>query len=420
MAQLPSLAHLDLGVPTAVNRKKQSKEAREKEKRKSGQRNMFNEAVRYLLVHGRMVVPLTDMINDELRALKMDKNQSVDDRLGVEYIAEFLKCFVRTYLVQFDGLLGPDREWGDGEQWRFFGTTAIEISRGWEPRDPRLEPLKWGPDIYSEMDDHSSRIASLMYNRYLKMNVENPEKIYHSADEIVDWIEEPRVSLLHAAVMAALDDYKKKYAVEWEPFQARVHRHFQALDLLRELRAGIVERAAAHINSAAVAPRPSPASSEPKSRAEYDRLVQLNKEREEKEEAARLAEQAERDARLARVRDEAAAAAEREEQEREDALVRRLQNASLAGSSRDHADERPLSPGSAAKQLADEQEALEAKQRDIEASREKIRVQLVEKKKRLAEQAERVRQQEHAQRVANVYDHAAAAPKKEGQGPFSK
>ena len=126
-----------------------------------------------------------------------------------------------------------------------------------------------------------------------------------------------------------------------------------------------------------------------------------------------LALKAERDAVVAQSRAEADAKAKREEQEREDAL-RHQEERNAPGSSRDHGwQEEPLSPGAAAKQLVEQQQAQEAKKQDIEAQRERIRLVVEARKKEMAEQQRLADEMARALKVANVYDHAAAAPRKD-------
>lgn len=430
MAQLPCLANLDLGVPTAVNKKK---ERTNKEKAKMA----AVRAERWQAFDANWLHNNDVQYKEKLAYWKQFFEVDVL-RKKVEIIS-FLTNLVRFYYQNYKpyhyGALGRgqtehDNMWALHNKLATEGPPAAQESDITPPDSAAAEKL---------MRVVFFNMAEFLHKNYVWMDhpkagkfpygnnfglLYGPEPTRRSPEEVERIINEPDTEILLRSIGQVFGHwFPKDQQSEWYIRRGMRDKHqvddTGFLEYMRDYwmeltayydaeEAARMARLAREAHVARAQPRPAPAAPEPKSTAEFEANKQKNDEREKLEALERLELNAKQAAQIAQSRAEAHAKKIREEQEREDA--------NAAGSSRAHAwPTQPLSPGSRAKQLAEEQEALEAKARRLQEFRERLAKQVEEEKKEQAEQQRRADEMEHALRVANVHQHGAAAPPKDRQ-----
>ena len=400
MPQLPSLSNLFLGVPTAGNSKKDR--GKERKKAKEASDSFYKQLEQELdQEHAEIFWGYRQEILDSYDMVDIDYED-----VALHYLREMMRYhYIRG---QVDGWIRGDalKLWdihndicdrlrlkGSSAPWPYFGD-ELEV-------DEMIEA-------------ECLRAARYVFKNYVaRSGVDQPKRKYAEGYRLLN-DRDMMVQLARDTRIANVELYPNH--VDSVFLERTKHYWVRLENRLREGGPYEPDRRAAQppaTRREPRAPRPPPAPAPPKSRAQYNANKAKYDERVAKEAAEALALKAERDAVVAQSRAEAEAKAKREEQEREDAL-RHQEERNAAGSSRDHGwQEDPLSPGSAAKQLVEAQQAREAKQQDIEAQRERIRLAVEAKKKEMAEQQRLADERARALKVANVYDHAAAAPKKD-------
>ena len=402
MPQLPSLSNLFLGMPTAGNSKKERGKEKQKAKEEKRKEKAAKEKYDMVLTH----VPAFLQIRRDILA-----HYKVNALANIQIIKHYLRELVKYYYMQL--FLKGTMELPADVLWMWHNHFC-NIMRNGELDPAAHNPLSDALEIDKVLKDEFNSAAIDMYDDYILRNgssARSPREVMRLLND-----EQYVVMLVNAIQNAFLDLYPEKDT----PFFMRTYYYWIRLqEMVKEgqiesLRQGREAEQAwlAAQPRPARAPKPAQAPAAPKSRAEFEANKEKHDARVKKEAEEELARKAAHDAEVAQGRAEANARAKREEEEREDAL-RRQEERNKGGSSSDPWPQEPLSPGAAAKQLVEAQQALDAKKQDIEAQRERIRLAVEAKKKEMAEQQQREDERERARQVANVYKSGAAAPKKD-------
>ena len=390
MPQIPSLSNLRLGAPTAG---KQSKRKAGKEKAKAEAKESSEERLVLLATDDRpLVVRYMKRAQEHFGLEAFDAANTATGKAIVYFLQDIAERFFEQMVLKPEGLLQTFRE-------------GMQIYKELERQAPTavLRMAEYLSDILEKM-------ANWVWQSIVR-EMDKPGQPWRPISEINRILNEPDVVFLYRYTSGAVVNYFGLTGGIRTP--DHVYRLLYAVCDVLQAEVEEAARACAP-RPARTAPTPAPAPAPPKSRAEYDRNVQAAKDREAKEAAARLAEKQARDAMLARERDAAAREQTRLEQEREDALVRQLERASLAGSSRDHAQQAPLSPGPEAKRLSDAMKAREAKEEDIAEAKERRKARLAEQAAKDAEEAKEEDRRAEARDTAKRIAHGEGYSKRKG------
>jgi len=404
MPQLPSLSNLFLGMPTAGNTKKERGKEKQKEKEEKRKEKAEKEKYDVILSFAEPFWQIRKSIMKHHNVDSLTNNATIHEYLRklIEY--QYTRYFMATWLKL------P----AFSQMWRWHDHFCKVMHNG--ELDPAAHnPLRDSLEMEKLLKDEFDAMAKYLFLNYVMRN--DADGSLRSKSDMVRILNDERslVALIQAVTAAFVNHFPTKE----EPFLVRTKHYW--LRLQHQIEEGEKERLRLAYEAEqaelaaqprpARAPKPAQAPAAPKSNAEFEANKEKHDARVKKEAEEELARKAAHDAEVAKSRAEANAKAKREEEERADAL-RRQEESNKGGSSAPWQQE-PLSPGAAAKQIVEVQEALEAKTKDIEAQRERIRLQVEAKKKEMAEQQRLADEMERALKVANVYHHAAAAPKKE-------
>jgi len=428
---MAQLTNLRLGVPTAGKKKK---ERAKKEEKKAD----AVEAKRWS-DYDAFWIHNNDLMYRDLLARFRDEH-GVDVLRKKENIIPFLWQLVRFYYQNQYHEAGLTRKNGDHHKlWQLHNRLADGPSPG---RQWHGNPPADAAEVDILMRDTFFEMAEFLYENYVltdyplgpygvmgnkmgNMYGETPTR--RSQREVVRIVNEPDTRILLKAITLVFDHwfptkeadahalrrYFPNNRIDTTGFLDRMRDYWTRLTAYYDWEVERRARIAREVQAAQAPPRLTLAPT-PKSRAEYDRNVQAAKDREAREAAERLAEQQARDAKLSRERDEAAREQTRLEQEREDALARQLERTSLAGSSRDHAQQAPLSPASEAKRRSDEEKAREAKEQDIAEAKQRRKAQKAEQAAKDAAEAKEEDRRAEARDTAKRIAHGEGYSKRKG------
>ena len=311
---------------------------------------------------------IQQMYDASIADVKRKVGLNMDDTLELQHVSSFLNRLVAEYYLNGIEPVGQRSS-------KYHVTIPFHIILNCH--DNLLEnPQKYSAalalsafEMQNQMDKWFAYMAKYMYNNYIKLTNEGVKR---STEETLRIVNEPNTRFYSSWLLRSYSHCRT--VKEWNEFTEVLSLYFYNLtavytDKAEEVIRQVVsqgeeerkKREGGGKNSS-TASTSECAPPERKSLQEYERLVQLSKEREAREAEERLAVQRENDARIAAQREEATRAEERANQERQDAILRRLERVNFE-------EIEPLDAVAAAKAAETEREAREAKEKALNATR---------------------------------------------------
>jgi len=399
-------------------------------KKKKGMKKLRKEK-KYVEEENQRILSMTRMFEDATYETKAQLRLTRDTPLGLQHVSLFLKVLVseiylRTYTpvesggLQRYGSLRVDTPFAEMlSVHRKLCNVRIGAFTFALTSSEDVEAITDACETQKIMDERFGPISSFMYNNYLKYNASKEKR---SAEEILSIVNKPDI----AYIVDVWEETAQQFiGLNVDPssrernslFRTRLQMYFVRLDsvcqTLRQMRCEMFDE-----ETPDTVPCPGFHFSDWRrpwmlerrcnsTRSEYDRLVQLSKEREAREAEERLAAQRDKDAKIAAQREEKARAAERANQERQDAIVRQLARVNLK-------DPEPLDAVAAAKAAENEREVRENKERSIAESNARKREQKEKQKAKDAVETKEQEKREHARETAKRIAQGEGYSKRKG------
>ena len=384
---------------------------------------------KYMEEENGRILAMTRMFEDATYETKAQLGLTRDTPLGLQHVSLFLKVLIsEIYLrchtpvqsggFQRSGSLRVDTPFS--EILRLHRTICNMPINVIATQLEEVEAITEAREAQKIMDERFNPISSFMYNNYLKYNAAKEKR---SAEEILSIVNKPDISYIvdvweettqhFIGVVNADPSLRERNSL----FRTRLQVYFVRLDsrcqTLMQMRREMFDEETPDTVTCSgfhFSDWRRPCMLERRcnsTRSEYDRLVQLSKEREARESEERLAAQREKDAKIAAQREEKARAAERANQERQDAIVRQLARVNLK-------DPEPLDAVAAAKAAENEREVRENKERSIAESNARKREQKEMQKVKDAAEAKEQEKRECARETAKRIAHGEGYSKRKG------
>ena len=292
------------------------------------------------------------------------------------------------------------------------------------------------PDLamQAKMDRWFGEMAGIMYNKWIKQDFYTNEKrtnqdivsMMNTCNDTTSYLLARSFSfslefLKQTTEFAIFTNELSTYLVQLDNMKTNVGDLLIAFDQAERrlaMNPGAEGHVVWHVNPPGVnsnkcnSASPERASPERKSTLEWERNKELCKQREEREEAERIAEQREKSAKITAHRKEAARKMERANQERCDALeaCSKNTNQKQCEPSEPHEPD-PVEVIKAAEKMS---KAREAKKMDIELARERIRQQKEKQKIKDEVEANEQDKRAHALETAKRIAHGEGYSKRKG------